>query len=81
MDMSNIAERLEAKFGTGSRPELRRALYQRLEKCVEEHGQAAYRILAVTAADSLGKKNPGRYFAHVVMARLHETGILTVPEI
>jgi hypothetical protein len=81
MDMSNIAERLERKFGLGTRPALRKALYERLASLVESEGPSAYRVIAETAVDSEGKTNPGRYFAHVVITRLHERGILAVAEI
>ncbi len=81
MDMENIAERLEKRFGTGTRPELRKALYQRLAHLVEEEGEPAYVVIASAAADSEGKSSPGRYFSHVVMLRLMERGIIDAPEL
>lgn len=81
MDMEHIAERLVKKFGLGTRPELRKALYERLEKLVAEEGECAYLVIASTAADAEGKENPGRYFAHVVMIRLVERGVLPAPEL
>lgn len=78
--MSDVASRLERKFGLGTRPDLRRQLYQRLA-CLVEHDDTrrAYQIIAGVASDALGKNDPGRYFAHVVCARLQEKGILPAP--
>lgn len=81
MDMENIAQRLERRFGLGTRADLRKALYQRLEKLCEDEGEPAYLVIATAAADSEGKNNPGRYFAHVVMLRLMERGIVDAPEV
>jgi len=81
MDMHDVAARLEQRFGLGTRPELRKALYQRLEHVIETEGEPAYVVVASAAADAAGKENPGRYFAHVVMLRLMERGIIDAPEI
>lgn len=81
MDFTNIAERLERRFGCGTRPELRKALYQRLAHLIEEEGEPAYIVIASAAADAEGKTNPGRYFAHVVMLRLMERGIIDAPDL
>lgn len=81
MDMSNIALRLEQRFSLGTRPELRRALYLRLEKLVNEEGVEAYQIIASVAADAVGKNHPGRYFSRVVCLRLTERGILQPAEL
>ena len=81
VDMTNIEARLEARFGLGTRPELRRSLYRRLAALIEEEGEAAYLVVASAAADAVSKTNPGRYFAHVVMTRLQERGILPAPAI
>lgn len=81
MDLTNVAERLERRFGLGTRPDLRRSLYRRLSDLVEQEGEAAYHVIASAAADATGKDNPGRYFAHVVMTRLMERRIISGPEI
>lgn len=81
MDMENVAERLKIRFGLGTRPDLRKSLYERLERLVTEEGAPAYCVVASVAADAAGKTNPGRYFAHVVMVRLQERGFLPTPEI
>lgn len=81
MDMSDVAARLVAKFGLGSRPDLREALYQRLQELVYgPDGPRAYQVIASVAADAVGKRDPGRYFAHVVVARLQERGIVPAPQ-
>lgn len=81
MDLENLADRLGRRFGFGTRPDLRKALYERLEKLVEDEGEPAYLVIATVAADAAGKKEPGRYFAHVVILRLIERGILDSPEV
>lgn len=78
--MSDVAERLVKKFGCGSRPDLRRSLYDRLEALVQTDDTGrAYQIIAGVAADAIGKRDPGRYFAHVVCSRLQEKGIIPPP--
>lgn len=84
MDMTNIAERLKAKFGMGSRPDLRAQLYDRLECLVENSGSDApriYQVIASVAADAIGKQHPDRYFATVVMRRLQEARLVEMAEL
>lgn len=81
MDTCNVAQRLEKAFGLGSRPTLRKALYARLEQLVVDEGERAYLVIAQCAQDSLSKREPGRYFAHVVICRLIERGIVATPDI
>ncbi len=79
--MSDVASRLAKKFGLGSRPDLRQQLYDRLQWLIhQDNGDRAYQIVASVAADAVGKRDPGRYFAHVVCARLQEKGIIPPPE-
>ena len=80
MDMSDIAVRLERKFGLGTRPELRRRLFTRLEDLVEDVGEPAYVCIASAAADAEGKDHPGHYFCRVVTTRLKERGIVSIPD-
>ena len=79
MDMSDIAAKLEQKFGLGTRPDLRRQLYKRLEQIVDQEGERAFVCIATAAADAIGKNQPGHYFARVVMVRLMERGVIEVP--
>jgi len=80
MDDTDVASRLAKKFGLGSRPDLRRQLYERLALLVQhDDTRRAYQIIAGVAADAIGKNDPGRYFAHVVCARLQEKGIIPPP--
>lgn len=74
MDITRIAERLEVRFGCGSDPGLRRALYRRLERLVSERGEPACNLIAEVAADAVGKSDSGRYFAYSVVRRLREHG-------
>lgn len=81
MDTANVAQRLEKAFGLGTRPTLRKALYSRLETLVEQEGERAYLIIAQCAQDALNKREPGKYFAHVIVCRLIERGVLEAPDI
>jgi len=76
MDLTRIAERLEVRFGTGTNPPLRLALYRRLERLIAENGEHAYLIISQVAADAIGKQDEGRYFAYAVVRRLREQGVL-----
>ena len=75
-----VAQRLAVKFGMGSRPDLRRDLYRKLEHLVEDEGERAYEVIASAAADANGKNDPGKYFAFVVLKRLQERGVLPKSE-
>jgi hypothetical protein len=81
MDMFDISKRLERRFGVGSKPELRRTLYHRLELLVERLGEPAYKVIAIAAAEADGKNEPGRWFAKVVCLRLREHGLEYIPEL
>lgn len=74
----DIVERLVRRFPPSSKPELRLALYERLGRMceAEESGEQVYHIIAAAAADAQGKRDPGRYFAHVVILRLREADLL-----
>lgn len=75
MDMSTIVESLKRHLGTGTRPDLRIALYKRVAETVaaDDTGRAE-KIVASVIADSAGKGDPGRYFSYVVVQRLEERG-------
>lgn len=80
MDASNITNRLKTKFGLGTNPDLRLALYEKLARLVTEgtteEGAAVYETIASCVADAEGKDDPGRYFARVVLLRLQERGLV-----
>lgn len=76
MDLSRIGHRLEVRFGLGSNPELRRGLYRRIEKLVEAEGEEVYVLVSQVAADAVGKRDEGRYFAFSVIRRLREHGYM-----
>lgn len=76
MDATEVVERLRRRFPVGSRPELREALYLRLGQIVEDHGELAVHVIAEVAADAARARNPGHYFAFVVMRRLIERRIV-----
>lgn len=72
-----IAARLARRFGLGTNPELRQALYARLENLVDgPDGSKALECIDSVVADSVGKSDPGRYFAKVAVCRLQERGLM-----
>jgi hypothetical protein len=77
----DIVERLERRFHLGTNPTIRRALYHRLGKLVEELGDVAYYVIAETAADALGKDDPAKFFCKIVLRRLIERGVLKPREL
>lgn len=80
-NLTAIADRLRARFGSGTDSRMREALYSKLEQIVNLHGEAAYVVVATAAADAAGKHHPDRYFCKVVMTRLREKGIVASPEL
>jgi hypothetical protein len=84
VSIAAVADRLERRFGLGTRPDLRRALYKRLEQlCCEGSPQTterAYQIIGRTASDASVKSDPAHYFARVVLLRLQEAGIVQMPD-
>lgn len=81
MDGSEVVGRLVRRFGAGTRKELRMALYERLGRLVDEEGDPALHVIATVASDATGKREPGRYFAFVVVRRLQDRGLIPAPEL
>lgn len=71
-----IAARLEKRLGLGTAPELRRALYQRIEEavCNAPDPMRALDVVNSVVQDAVKKTTPGHYFAAVAMKRLIERG-------
>jgi len=74
-----ISARLEALYGTGDCPQLRRKLYVRIQRVAIEHGPDCYDvILACVKAASLAEL-PDRYFCCSVVAELKALGYWNIP--
>lgn len=73
-----IAARLKAKLGLGTNPEVRQALYQRLEDLVyaDPQGRRIEECIGSVVRDAMTKTDPGRFFAYVVVRRLQERGLV-----
>jgi len=71
-----LAQRLERRFGTGDRPEARRAFYRRLELACEVHGERVHTALKIIVCEAEGKKAPARYFCRTALCRLREEGLM-----
>jgi len=65
-----VAKRLETMFGLGEHPQLRRKVYQKIQRAAIEHGPDCYDVirLAVSAAQAADK--PDRYFVAAITREL-----------
>jgi len=79
MERSEVIEKLTRRFGTGTRPALRMALYERLGRMCEELGEEVVHIIATVADDAARAREPDKYFAFVVIRRLMERGFIESP--
>jgi len=73
----SIVDRLARKFGWGQNRPKRMELYQRVQRCIERHGERAYQIVSEVVAESMGSKDRAKYFCYVVVRRLRENGFAT----
>ena len=76
MQPGDLVEKLTRKFGLGTKPDARKSLYHRLEAAVEQHGEAAYVVIASVACDAAGARQPEHYFCYSVVLRLRERHLL-----
>lgn len=78
VDQPTVSERLAKRFGYGTNPEVRKALYDRLEElvCGDPRGTKIMDVINTVVRDSVGKSDPGRYFAYCVVRRLQEKGYI-----
>lgn len=81
MSAEEVIERLERRFKLGSKPPLRRALYQRLGQTVEDDPRALLVIAETAEYAARSKGDPGRCFAWVIVRRMVERGIWPAPEL
>lgn len=71
---NTMAKRLECLFGTGDNPQLRRKLYQRIQRCGIEHGPDCYEVVRACVSSAQSADNPGRYFCVSVTSELKTLG-------
>jgi len=69
-----VAKRLEALFGTGENPQLRRRLYLRIQKCAIEHGPECYDVVRTCVSAAQSANSPDRYFCTSVTSELKSLG-------
>lgn len=69
-----IAKRLEALFGTGDNPQLRRKLYQRIQVSSIEHGPECYDVIKGCVSRAQSADNPSHYFCVSVVSELKSLG-------
>ena len=77
MDMANMAERLERKYGLGTNPDKSRGVYRTCERLSNgPYADQAYKIVCEVAVEADGKNQPGVWFRKTVMLRFREAGLL-----
>lgn len=69
-----MATRLEKMFGTGDNAQLRRRLYQRIQRCAIEHGPECYDVVKNCVSQAQSANSPGRYFSVAVTSELKSLG-------
>lgn len=69
-----VAKRLEHLFGTGDNPQLRRLLYQRIQRCAIDYGPDCYEVVKTCVSSAQTAENPGRYFCVSVTSELKTLG-------
>lgn len=74
-----VAKRLETQYGTGDSPQLRRKLYQRIQRCTIEHGPDCYDVVRACVAAASCADQPDRYFCRSVTSELKNLGYWEIP--
>ncbi len=72
MNPHDLARELEKRFGVGDFPHVRRRLYQRLQRIVQDHGERALFIVACCRDEAANARKPGNWFSSAVTRRLKE---------
>jgi len=76
-----LAQKLERRYGLGSKPEARRTFYRRLELATEVHGERVWIAIRTVAAEADGARCPERYFCATALRRLRETGLMPLADL
>lgn len=69
-----MATRLEKMFGVGDNPQLRRKLYQRIQRCAIEHGPECYEVVRNCVGEAQSADIPARYFCVSITSELKSLG-------
>jgi hypothetical protein len=70
----SLVQRLRSKYGLGNNPAKRMALYRKIERLVEQHGDRAYQVVAEANAQAHGLQYADRYFCKTVVCKFKELG-------
>lgn len=76
-----LAQKLERRYGLGSKPDARRTFYRRLELACEIHGERVYTAIRTVAAEADGARQPERYFCATALRRLREGGLMPLADL
>lgn len=74
-----VASRLEALYGTGDNPQLRRKFYQRIQRCSIEHGPDCYEVVRACVEAAATADYPDKYFCRAVSAELKSLAYWDIP--
>lgn len=69
---ARVVERLKRRFGLGADPKKRLALYRRLERLHEVHGDLVLELISEAVAQAVAARAPGNYFCRAILAKLRE---------
>lgn len=75
--VDHIVERLSRRFGNGSNPKIRQALYRRIAVLCQIKGEEVYKEVCQIAASATSCQKPDRYFCAAISRRLREMGYLS----
>jgi len=63
-------------YGHGERPELRIALFQKVDRLCLEHGKKMITLVREAVTGAKGRTNPAHYFCRAIRAKISEAGFL-----
>lgn len=71
----SIVERLRRRFGLGDKPTCRQKFYESLEKLVGVKGEIVLSLISLAVSQSVGSRQPDRYFCACIKVLLLEKNI------
>ena len=69
-------KKLLVMFGHGERPELRIALFQRVDRLCTERGKDMVVLVREAITGAKGRRQPAHYFCRAIRAKISEAGFL-----
>jgi len=69
-------KKLIAMYGEGERPDLRRALFIRVDRLCQDRGKDMIILVREAITQAKGMRQPGHYFCRAIRAKINEAGFL-----